>query len=433
MHAETLNTALDKVRTKDGRRRIEACYVGENAAVRMARWLSERSLRRVLLVADANTLAAAGEVAGRALRNEGIAAIQHAYGAETLEASDALGSEVAAAAEGQDAIVAIGSGTLCDLAKYAGGKLGKPAVLFATAASMNGYTSGIVALKVRGLKRTIPCTPAAAVFADPEVVAAAPQRLAAAGVADYLSKCSASADWRAAHLLRGEYFDPEALQFYEGWLDRIVQGAAAVGRGDSQAVADALVALLLSGLSMLQAGSSSPASGGEHLVSHYLDMWSAVYGTPHDLHGAQVGVATVDCLRLWEKLQALEPATIDAAALVKAAPDASRIQAWIAEDWPEPVRSEVAAQWAGKARHGEALRQELAFLKDRHRDLAAAVQPELLPSIVVAHAIEAAGGPVDPASLAAPADVYARGLRRARFIRNRFTVLDLAAEVGWTG
>jgi len=40
--------------------------------------------------------------------------------------------------------------------------------------------------------------------------------------------------------------------------------------------------LLLTGIAMTMAETSSPASGGEHLVSHTLDMMSSLDGVPHD-------------------------------------------------------------------------------------------------------------------------------------------------------
>ena len=44
---------------------------------------------------------------------------------------------------------------------------------------------------------------------------------------------------------------------------------------------------------MTMAETSAPASGGEHLISHSLDMMSSIDGQPHDLHGRQVGIGTI--------------------------------------------------------------------------------------------------------------------------------------------
>ena len=54
-----------------------------------------------------------------------------------------------------DALVAVGSGTINDLCKYAAAQDGKPYVVFATAPSMNGYTSMNAAITVDGHKKSL--------------------------------------------------------------------------------------------------------------------------------------------------------------------------------------------------------------------------------------------------------------------------------------
>ena len=66
---------------------------------------------------------------------------------------------------------------------------------------------------------------------------------------------------------------------------------------------------MLSGLAMSVAGSSSPASGGEHLISHFIDMTAHAYDLPYDFHGCQVGVGTLTTAFIYEKLKALDPAS----------------------------------------------------------------------------------------------------------------------------
>ena len=52
------------------------------------------------------------------------------------------------------------------------------------------------------------------------------------------------------------------------------------------------------------ADSTAPLSGSEHLTSHILDMAAMARGAEHDLHGAQVGAATVVCTALWHEVRA---------------------------------------------------------------------------------------------------------------------------------
>ena len=72
-------------------------------------------------------------------------------------------------------------------------------------------------------------------------------------------------------------------------------------------------------------GTSIPASGGEHLLSHTLDMMAEVRGESHDLHGRQVGIGTVLSAALFERVLAIEspvlrdlPPEVDEAVLDRA-------------------------------------------------------------------------------------------------------------------
>ena len=425
----TLGTAFDCDCGERHELPIERCTIGADAATQLADFAREKGLASCLVVADKNTLAAEGGRVRDALASADITAEAFTYPAEAFEATQERADDVAQAGAGLNGYVAIGSGTLCDLAKDAGSKQQKPVLLYPTAASMNGYTSAIVALKVRGLKRTIPCAPATGVFADPAVVATAPQRMAAAGVADFLSKCSSAADWRAAHLLRGGYYCDRPREFNDGIQERLFQQAAAIGQGDPEGIHLVLEALLLSGFGMVIAGSSAPASGGEHLISHYIDMKHALYNTGQDLHGAQVGVATIHTLGLWERILAVDPATLDGDALWKTQPDEDTIDAAITADWGDTVGAEVRDQWREKRLDREAFLAEIEALKTQLPRLRVEAQKELQPAQLVTDCIKAAGGPTTPEELTVDVAEYHNGRERARYLRNRFTVLDLAAEL----
>ncbi len=408
---------------------IERCTIGDSAARDLAEFARARCGQRCLVVSDENTLEAAEGRVHEALHDAGITIDEKTYGARPFEATQEQADIVAARGRNADFYVAIGAGTLCDLAKDAANKQKKPVLLYPTAASMNGYTSAIVALKVKGLKRTLPCRPALGVFADPAVVATAPQRMAAAGVADFLSKCSSAADWRAAHLLRGGYHCDRPREFNDGIQERLFQEAQTIGAGDPEGIRLVLEALLLSGFGMVIAGSSAPASGGEHLISHYLDMKHALYNTGQDLHGAQVGVATIHTLGLWEKVLALDPGDLDPEALFALQPSEESIEASIFADWGDQVGKEVLGQWREKRLDREAFLREIGVFQSMLPRLREEARRELQPAAVVSECIRACGGPTTPETLTVSTEEYRNGVTRARYLRNRFTILDLAAEL----
>jgi glycerol-1-phosphate dehydrogenase [NAD(P)+] len=59
--------------------------------------------------------------------------------------------------------------------------------------------------------------------------------------------------------------------------------------------------LVLAGFGTAIVGNSQPASQGEHLVSHYIDMFADA-SRPLVYHGEQVGVTTLSMVRLQERM-----------------------------------------------------------------------------------------------------------------------------------
>lgn len=426
---ETLGSSFDCMCGKTHRVPIEACYIGPRAAERLADFARDRCGESCLVLSDENTRPVGGPQVLSALASAGKTVEEHVYGRDPVIVTDIRGEEVTELSADYSFLVAVGSGCLSDLAKYAGKQHQKPVLVYPTAASMNGYTSEIVAMEVNGLKSVIPDAPATAVFADPEVAATAPTRMGAAGVADYFSKANAWPDWFMEHTLRGTHFCERPHEFYEATQDQLLAAAPAIGKRDPEAIAVCLHALMLSGLSMVVAGTTAPSSGGEHLISHYLDMKHLLAGTPVDLHGTQVGLGTLHCLRLWEKVAALDPDVLNVSALVEAHPSEDQVRKWIEEDWGS-VAGLVLDQWRQKSRDKDGLRAELQRFQRKFPELRAAFGRYAIPSAKVAQAICDAGGPAEPDGLTAPTSEFSKALRFARFLRNRFTILDLAAELG---
>jgi len=137
-----------------------------------------------LLVADDNTYQAAGELTSRAMRESGrnleTLIVAPAPGQTDVEATDAPVELVQEQAADADYLVAVGSGTINDICKLAATRLAIPYVAVATAPSMTGYTSGIVALLTGAIKDTIDARPPVAVVGGrPDLPLAEQHRLEA--------------------------------------------------------------------------------------------------------------------------------------------------------------------------------------------------------------------------------------------------------------
>src|SRR6185295_10095765 len=114
---------------------------------------------------------------------------------------DATVVEIRKQTASADALIAIGSGAINDVCKFASAQDKKPYAVFATAPSMNGYTSVNAAITEHGHKKSLPAQAPSGAFFDLAILAAAPPRLIRSGLGDSLCRATSQADWLLAHLL----------------------------------------------------------------------------------------------------------------------------------------------------------------------------------------------------------------------------------------
>lgn len=394
----------------------------------------DRGAGPLLVLADPDTWDAAGSRVSRLLRGAGFAvrevitrAAPHADDHEVERLRPTLG-------EGPSRIVAVGAGTLGDLGKTLAQEAGIPLMTVGTAASMNGYASSIAALTVRGLKVTRPVAPPDLLILDTEVLAAAPVRLTRAGFGDLCSKPVSGADWRLSQRLFGETICPTALSMVDDAVASARGLAAEIGRGERDSVAILAEALVLSGLSMAFAGASSPASGGEHLISHFLDMSAEQRGRDPRLHGEQVAVGTRASLALYRRARAAGPPSAgDPSPDEEMDSAVERLGRHLSGDARESVR--VEAREKRRREPGRAARREQ--LRASWSAVWSALDDQLASGEGLEDDLVRAGVPTTFGAIGVGIDSARETLLAARLIRNRYTVLDLVADLGhleaWAG
>ena len=381
----------------------------------------------VLLLADPDTRDAAGTRTRELLARAGHPVEERLTG-RTPHCDDVTLETLAAEIRTSPALlVAVGAGTINDLGKLLAARLGVPQVTVATAASMNGYASSIAAFTERGLKRTIAAPPPAALVLDATILAAAPPRLRAAGFGDLLSKPVSSADWLLARALVDEPVCETALAVADAAASGIRERAAAIGTGDPGAVLSLGVALVLSGISMAVAGASSPASGGEHLVSHYLDISADAWKRAPRLHGEQVAVGTLASLALYRELRDAGPPD---PAVPSPAEEDDRALRRLHGHLPPRTLEVLLAEARAK-------RERAPNREERRRRLAAAweatwrvLDRQLAAGEGLADDLRRAGAPTSFREIDVDPERARQVVRAARHMRNRYTVLDLAADLG---
>ena len=201
-----------------------------------------------------------------------------------------------------DIALAVGTGVVNDLTKWTAFDKDVPYAVFATAATMNGFTAANVAPIINGVKILIRAQAPSAVFAIPSIIVDAPFELTTAGLGDAVAKPISTADWIFNHLFCGESFCRYCSEIINSLEPYYLDRPGDIIDRKPDAIKALFNALLYSGIAMTIIGTSAPASGGEHLLSHTLDMMSSVDGALHDLHGRQVGLGTIFASALYERI-----------------------------------------------------------------------------------------------------------------------------------
>ncbi len=184
----------------------------------------------------------------------------------------------------RDLLIGLGGGKALDVAKYVAFLSRTAYIAMPTSLSNDSFCSPQVSLTLKGVKKSYPAAMPYGVVVDTEVCMKAPVMLWWSGVGDLISKFTAVRDWKLAHKKAGTQVNDLAALLSDSTVFQFI----AHSTRDLEGVRLLAMALMLNGIAMEIAGSSRPASGSEHLISHALDMVSA---RPR-LHGLQVGIAT---------------------------------------------------------------------------------------------------------------------------------------------
>lgn len=192
---------------------------------------------------------------------------------------------------GATAVVAAGGGRCLDVAKLAAAEAALPVVAVPTQLSHDGMCSPVAVVPDHGgVAQSLPAVFPRAVFFSLPTIRNAPSRSVRAGLGDLLTNPFALRDWELAATKGEETIDEDAwhlsmesTQLVDPWLS----GAEEVDGADPKLLTLLAHALVNSGLAMMRAGSSRPASGAEHKISHAIDLMFGGRGA----HGEQVAFA----------------------------------------------------------------------------------------------------------------------------------------------
>lgn len=286
---------------------IKAVEIGSGLLAETPRILDRADFpKKLLAVADENTLKASDGIL-EALKSGGYELTVRMY--ENLRAAEMTEADKIAGLcreNGLKGIISIGSGSLNDICRLAALKADTEFAIFATAPSMDGFASGTAPITDHNFKVTYPARQPSVIIADTRILAKAPVILKGAGFGDMIAKYIALVDWRVSHLVTGEYYCPKIAALTEEALKRVTALTPRVTEESEEAAGAIMEALVITGIAMKLGDSVRPASGTEHIISHFWEIKKLEQGLISDFHGRKVGVATLISARIYHYLASFE-------------------------------------------------------------------------------------------------------------------------------
>ncbi len=370
--------------------------------------------KKITIVSDPFTHAAYGQRIFNALTKDNSNQVSE-FVWQTAQCSDRGVAEVQAATKDAEVLIAVGSGTINDSVKYACFLDDKPYSVFATS-PMNAFTTGTASVSFGGFKKSISCRGAEGIFFDLAILSACPPRLISAAFADVICRTTAQVDWLMSHILFDTFYTqtPYTLLAYDE--PDMIANAERMLSGDTKALGMLTRISAIMGLGTRFNNTTHSGSMAEHQISHYIDMFAGDKH-PKSSHGEQVGVATITMSHLHNHV------------LTNATPPVMKAthipESYLLEKFGSDIGNNMIEQTKIKAltdASADALNQRFA---DEWDSIRTQLQAAMLPYDQLSSAMAAAGCQLTATDLELDTDFYLEAVQGARFIRDRFSMLDV--------
>lgn len=284
---------------------IDYVNIGENALDSLIELSMPYS--HILLVSDENTYKVCGEKVYSLLKDKTTKnLVLKSNSKVVIPNEESINVIENALTDENDLIIGIGSGVINDLCKYVSFFNHLPYYIVATAPSMDGYASVGAAMILNGMKVTVNACPPKAIIADTDVLKNAPIDMLKAGYGDIIGKYSCLNDWKLSALINGEYFCQSVYDLTLECANNVATLADGIINRDAKTVGVLMEALVIVGIMMSYVGSSRPASGSEHHLSHFFEITGILENADYFAHGIDVIYSAVCTENLREELLKIE-------------------------------------------------------------------------------------------------------------------------------
>jgi glycerol-1-phosphate dehydrogenase [NAD(P)+] len=373
---------------------------------------------KLAVVSDRYTYEVLGRRIGSALGSAGFAIEEIVW--KTPHADIERVEELRQLTRHCDGLIAVGSGTINDSVKYAAFLDKKRYSVFPTSPQL-AYATPTASISFGGFKKSISALPAQGVFFDLSVISGCPIRLTRSAFADLICRTTAQVDWLMSHILFGTPYRklPYILLAYDE--DGLFENAKALQEGNFEAFGILVRLCALMGLAICITNTSHPGSMGEHMMSHYIDMFFNDVN-PNTLHGEQVGVASLTMSRLQNRILSRDTPPVLAPTKIREADMIAR--------YGKEIGQQCINELKNKALDRLEADRINRYLAENWQSVAEQLRAVMLPSETLWEAMQEIGAIRTGCDLGFPQAFYQQVVLYSREVRDRFTMLDMAADSG---
>ena len=279
---------------------IKGVSIGNGAIADLSEYA--RDYKNILVVCDQNTLKVGGEKVKEFLGDKVYDVL--VYKSEGFLVPDEVAIEEMEnkLKENTDLIVGIGSGVINDLCKYVSFKRDLPYHIVATAPSMDGYASNGAALIIKNMKVTYSARVPEVIIGDTSMLKDAPMDMIKAGYGDIMGKFSCLNDWKLSKLVNDEYLCEYVYDLTYDIVKKTKPLAKKLLERDEESIKTLMEALVVVGIAMAYIGTSRPASGSEHHLSHFFEITGIIDDEPYFCHGTDVAYSMLAVQQLRDEI-----------------------------------------------------------------------------------------------------------------------------------
>ena len=370
--------------------------------------------KKNLVISGENSFKAFGEKVLKSLRNNNLDFDINIL--KKYESSQTFATNLSLSSKEYENIIVIGSGSLIDLCKFVSFKNNQNLIVFCSSLTAAATTS-TVSLTNDGVKETIKSKIAQSIIIDLDNLRMAPLRLLRSALGDVLCRSTCQIDWLTSHLFLSTEYDetPFALQYEDERL--LLDNSYKILEGDYDTLAALSRMTLLNGIAAIIIGSTHAGSMGEHLISHYIDMFMGDKH-PGTLHGEQVGVTTLLISKIQNQIINYSD-NLEFKKLKVTEEDFEKL-------FGNKIHTQMFKQFQSKFFDNEKLNNVNNLLKTKWPDHRAILKKHLLPTDKIEKALKNCGAPISNGELGISNNFFNRAIQDSFLLRDRFSYLDVA-------